>query len=186
MNNNCKTKKGFSLIEVIMAMFIFVLMMLTVTSVFATMVKTRRKALSTQRNMEDIRYVMEFMAKNIRMSSVDGLSGLNKIYIYNYSQEKCMFFQFNSSDKKILFGETPQGSRIAYPDCSSNSISYPESELAFFGEANKISKVIFYYEPFGDSSLGQVTILIGMEGQQENAQTTVSLRNYNEISGVAP
>lgn len=177
--------KGFSLPEVMIAMFIFVLIMLVVTSVFVVMVKTRKNAQEMQKNMENIRYAIELMAKNIRMSDVDSPAGVqNELYIYNYSQEKCMHFKFDSGSKKILFGEIKSsggGGRKNLPNCAGQS--YSDKDLVVFNTSNNpVDKVLFDYAPStASSTLGRVTISIQMAGAQESAQTTVSLRNYSII-----
>lgn len=167
-----KKQKAFSLPEVIVAMFIFVLMMLVVTSVFAVMVKTRKQARDMQQRMENVRYAVELMAKNIRMSRVDDVDALN-LYIYNYSQGKCMHFKFNNSNVEIEEAVTESDQ-----DCESfgysGSINLAEGDIDG-GE-------FYFSKPGADSSLGKVTILMKMAGGKENAQTTVSLRNYNQIN----
>lgn len=168
-----KNSRGFSLPELIVSMFIFVLIMLVVTSVFVVLVKTRKEAQEMQRDMENIRYALEFMAKNIRMSEIDGWNN-SRIYIYNYSQEKCMHFNF--SDEKILFGEV-SGDRKDLPDCQNPNPDYEDKDLV----AAKIDNVMFDYQSPAASTLGRVTISVTMAGTKESAQTTVSLRNYNII-----
>ena len=184
MQNFNKNKKGFSLPEVIVAMFIFVLMMLVVTSVFATMVKTRKNARDMQQRVENVRYAMELMAKNIRMSSVDNLSSGsadNEIYIYNYSQEKCMHFEFNTPS---VYMSEVSGQRNVLTDCSSASYG-DATELAL---KNITDTQFVYYapkdssgNPIADSSLGRVTMAM-RTSTGESIQTTVSLRNYSRVN----
>lgn len=171
------SSRAFSLPEVIVTMFIFVIMMLVVTSVFATMIKARKQARDMQKRMENIRYAVELMAKNIRMSSVDS-AGDNEIYIYNHSQGKCMHFQFVPGSPGKLFLREALGARETLLDCSSGTVIYSDlTELAL----EDISNVQFVYTQLGSSSLGRVTISMAMTGEQESAQTTVALRDYSSI-----
>jgi Tfp pilus assembly protein PilV len=173
---NLRSKRAFSLPEVIVSMFIFVLMMLTVTSVFVVLVKMRKEAREMQRNMESIRYAVELMAKNIRMSRVDNSSeGTdNKIFIYNNSQEKCMEFYF--SEPNIMMKEKLTASS---DNCSSIDLGNGINLTNF--DANQIEGLKFYYDKFESTSLGYVTISVQMTGTQESAQTTVALRNYTNL-----
>lgn len=182
------SSKGLSLVELLVSMFIFVLIMLVITSVFIVMVKARKEAREMQKNMENLRSAIEFMAKNIRMSSVDypdaGTVNAHAIYIYNHSQQKCMVFYFPGvATKSIKFAEVA-GTREAMSDCSSVSYEGLDKYLAIFGDVNPIQEVDFYYNQFAtNSTLGKVTISARMQGIQDSMQTTVSLRNYSSITG---
>jgi len=176
-----KKNKAFSLPEVIISMFIFVLIMLVVTSVFVTMVKTRKEAREAQRNMESIRYAVELMAKNIRMSRVDSPTGVNEtLYIFNNSQGKCLEFSFDDETKNIKTREAD------YRDDCKTADFGNEYYLTNFSTLSPIENVKFFYVPYldsseGDTSLGHVTVSVKMVGVQESAQTSVALRNYSDI-----
>ncbi len=171
MQNLNKNKEAFSLPEVIVAMFIFVLMMLVVTSVFVTMVKTRKEARDMQQRMENVRYAMELMAKNIRMSRVDDVDDSN-LYIYNYSQGKCMHFKFGDSNVEM---------EEAVAESSQDCGSFGYSGSVNLAEGDIDGGEFYFFKPGADSSLGKVTILMKMMEGKENAQTTVALRNYSKI-----
>lgn len=186
MNKNLKFKiknsfRGFSLPEVIVSMFIFVLMMLTVTSVFVVMVKMRKEAREMQRNMESIRYAVELMAKNIRMSRVDSSSGTTSdLFIYNNSQGKCMEFKLDNDDIKMRELVTPSD-RVCDDNFFSGGNNIDFNNLTNFSTLSPITGLKFYYNKFETTSLGYVTISVQMTGTQESAQTTVALRNYTNI-----
>jgi len=199
MNKKHKKYKGFSLPEVIISMFIFVLIMLVVVSVFVVMVNARKNAQDMQKKMENIRYAMDFMAKNIRMSSIDdSCSSINQIYIYNYSQGKCMHFKLisSSSGNKIQVEETPSVAREdlvnAGSNCSSNPIVYStptgSATLAYSVPVDLategVDSIKFSCFLLGSNyTLGRVTISMQMSGGFYPVQTTVALRNsYSSVT----
>jgi Tfp pilus assembly protein PilW len=64
-------KKGFTLIELLVAMSIFIIVIMVVLGLFTTAIKAQRKAFAMQNAQENARFVMEFMAKEIRMSTIN-------------------------------------------------------------------------------------------------------------------
>lgn len=65
-----KNEKGASLIELLVAMTLFVVIMLSSTQIFKMVVDGQRNAISAQNVQENMRYAMEKMSKEIRMAGI--------------------------------------------------------------------------------------------------------------------
>lgn len=68
--NNFKNQKGISLVELVVAVSIFSLVMLAATGIFINAMKAQKAIIAKQNVAENMRYMMEFMAKEIRMAQV--------------------------------------------------------------------------------------------------------------------
>lgn len=177
--NKPKNKKlaGFSLLEMIIAIFIFSLVITAAVSVFVASYNAQRKAKEIQLGVEDSRGAIEIMAKNIRMGTIDGTDGIKKeIAFYNYSQGKCIKYAFENG--KIMTGEL-SGSRLENLDCSSISTPWNLIADSIVDDLN-FNITESKYSETEDSIVGKVTISIKIIDSKEPIQTTISLRDYNE------
>lgn len=101
--NRFNSEKGFTLIELLVALALFGLVVITITGVFSTILKSQRKALAIGGAQEAGRYLLESMAKEIRMSSINtGTSeGVNTINISTPRLET-FDYVFDSGNKQLL------------------------------------------------------------------------------------
>lgn len=175
-----KTKlKAFSLVELIVAMSIFFLVVSASTSVFVTVISARKKVKNVQINLEDARYALELMAKNIRMSTNVSLNS-GVIYMLNNSQNKCVSYKFDSIQRTI---KEDVFSFSAPAECSvaGNYLSY---NPIVFGEVNSLKFDVVPSSASPSKKVGKVTVSVEITaGNDSNAdtvkiQTTVSLRDY--------
>lgn len=193
-------KKGFSLLEVIVATFVFSIVIVSSTIIFGSSIKGYRNVRVIQKDLENAQSAMNIMAKTLRTSSVyqcssDGLFWgadcssvipIKAIRIFDYSQSKCVMYKFRSSDnvlEEIKFsvaeGDEPD------VDCmtDSNYKGTTASDLVATGNVTGRFDVI-------QSSIGQVgKVTISMEvapnpsaseKDKVRIQTSVSLRDYDE------
>ncbi len=188
MQKGTKNKSGFSAIEMMVSVLIFSLVMVATMSIFIKMTDAQKRSKAVQRNMEDVKFAMEDMAKTIRTSNIiscdnseaDDCSGLSlSIETYDYSQSKCI--QYKIVDNKIV-------SREVAGEEDNCVFSGDFNDMA--GNNNKIESGGFLVTKSSSGTLvGKVTILseICWEYQNETCssaksdnvlmQTTVSLRN---------
>ena len=61
-------RAGFSLIEVIVAVLLFSVIMLSSTEIFKMVIESQRSALATQNVQESLKYFLEVISKEIRMA----------------------------------------------------------------------------------------------------------------------
>ncbi|MFA5163040.1 MAG: prepilin-type N-terminal cleavage/methylation domain-containing protein [Patescibacteria group bacterium] len=66
-----ENKSGFTLVEVLVATTIFVVIMLSATSIFKYALEGQKKSLMSQNVQESLRYFLEVIGKEIRMAQRD-------------------------------------------------------------------------------------------------------------------
>jgi len=64
-------KKGFTLLELIVAVGIFSIIVVSATSIFQQVIEGQRRAIATQNTQESVRYVLETISKEIRNAKIN-------------------------------------------------------------------------------------------------------------------
>jgi len=72
-------RKGFSLLEVIIAVGIFAIVIISATGIFQKVIESQRSAIAAQNTQESIRYAMEVVSKEMRLAFSSG-SGIDNKY----------------------------------------------------------------------------------------------------------
>ncbi len=105
MKKGIKNKAGFSLIEILVSMSIFVILMVTSLQIFDAVLKGQRRAAATSNLQESVKYFFEVIAKEIRMAQASQSAGEcnlsegqlfnvvnnNELYLKNYHDE-CVIY----------------------------------------------------------------------------------------------
>ncbi|MFA6383109.1 MAG: prepilin-type N-terminal cleavage/methylation domain-containing protein [Parcubacteria group bacterium] len=180
MKNKTKNKNGFSLIEMLIATFIFSVIMVGVAGAFSRSVFGYRSGKTVQKDLEQGEYGMNLMAKTIRTSSViipASSSSVQTIVVYDYSQSKCIAYQFDAGNHRINTASTAMASKstcigLVSAGTLSNMIS-------------NVNNANFSVVPSQSGVVGKITISIEVTSGNDIArlQTTVSLRDYS-VSGI--
>ncbi|EKE10755.1 MAG: hypothetical protein ACD_15C00204G0007 [uncultured bacterium] len=187
-----KKLKGFSLVESLIATFIFVMVVIMIMETFFSVIDSRRRVRAVQQDIEDARYAMEVMAKTLRMSSVfssDG-SNLGNIHFYDYSQEKCFQYVLDNTSHTIKVQENTSGvTKDAYGFVTGCTNSWGSGGVSMTnGTVNELYFTVEKSSKGSPKKLGHVTI--SMKVCYENdctnndsaiIQTSVSLRDYGYI-----
>lgn len=124
-----KTKKGFSLLETLIAILVFSLAMVMLVGVFSNFLKNYAKVKKTQKNIENAQYTMNLMAKTIRTSEIassigpDVWDAATNLDLFNYSQGKCIRYSYNGS--AIQVQTNTGGTPATLADCDFNSLTSP-------------------------------------------------------------
>lgn len=173
-----KNYQGFSLLEMMISMFIFVLAIVTAVSIFSGVASTRQNSREIQKNMEDVRTALDLMAKNMRMSIGlvdDGTD--QRIYMFNTSQNSCVSYMFSGS--KLQMSQVfPTSSLPEDEKCLPANISYGSYQDIIQSDVSGSFEII----PTSITSpktVGKATIILTIDGV--NMQTSVSFRDYNNI-----
>lgn len=195
MRRFVKNRKGFSLIEMMLAVLIFSLVMTATMSVFVSVIKVKSRAKDAQRNMEDAKYALELMSKTLRTSTIIscnnidkdqcGNSIVNSIEVYDYSQNLCVRYLYNTGTDKLSWGTRDAGAS-GVDGCN----PAPAAVNALTGSFITYWRVVA--KPSDATTVGQVTITLQMCSKSGatcagtnvdtfTAQTTVSLRDYKEV-----
>jgi len=185
---NKKNSKGFTLIEVVVAMSIFVIVMSAVSGAFASAFKAYGKAREVGESLKNAQYALNLMSKTFRTSSVESPAGENQtddeIVVFDYSQSACIKYKLSSNKKVYKLSETVTNESDCN-DSTSFSDNYPivenVEELKFFstdsdGDASS-----------GESTrVGKVTVMMVISNGTASSptkvriQSTSSLRDYSK------
>lgn len=171
-----ENKKGFTLIEVLVSMFVFAIVMLATISIFAQIMSNYRYTRETQRALEDAQFAMNRIAKVLRTSTVVS-SSTSQIIAYDYSQGKCVRYALNSVAREITETVTSGNSPN---DCGSGGVSNVLNVAPLTGS------FLAQSSDNASKTVGYVVMSFEVEGPDSKKiyiQTTVSLRDY-EVSGL--
>lgn len=176
-----KNKKGFSLLEMLIAMFIFVLIILASVSVFAAINKSRRDIKSKQQNIETASAAMELMAKSIRMNTAARNVGTGRMEFYNAQSGRCTRYDFNASTKILRYSTaTPEEEGTPpvtiFESCIDGSVPYGSYvNLVSTG----LQDVRFDVVESDEDTIGRA--IINMKLNDIWLQNSVSFRDYTNL-----
>ena len=132
--NKKRNKKGFTLIEMIISIFVFAIIMIAIVDVFARQINAHRYARSAEGDLENAQFALNYIAKTLRTASVlcysvgdstytnlieqmqQGEGNDNDFYykvlkngegliIYDFSQEACIRLSFREAYSGANAGE---------------------------------------------------------------------------------
>jgi len=173
-----KKYRGFSLVETLVAMFVFVMVIGSVSQIFTQAFVGYREQKRLQTDLETAQFAVNTMAKELRTSSVHS-AGTTSIKFFDYSQSICFLYRIN--------GTNLQASSNPVVD-SSACQGFFDPGAAYTTIASGISSGRFSITPsdLGSHTVGKVTVSLSVSSgalAPTNIQTTVSLRDY-AVSGV--
>lgn len=119
-------RKGFTLIELIVSIFVFLIIMTGIVSIFASQIRAYRHARVSQNDLENAQFAMNYLAKTFRTATILGegnsasggvdifendldwdgdfqiieIEEGNKLILYDFSQELCMRFYYDVNTDK--------------------------------------------------------------------------------------
>ncbi|MFH1643259.1 MAG: prepilin-type N-terminal cleavage/methylation domain-containing protein [Patescibacteria group bacterium] len=171
-----KLKKGFTLIELMVSLSIFVLVISSSSSILIMTIRSQKKAFAQQELLNQTSYLMEKMSKSIRMArkDKDGICG-SKISNTNYyfSPTSIEFLNYNGICQKFYLNNGEIKEKLGATDLpltSSNlDVEYFNVDVEYGDQADNMQpKVTFVLK-----------IKSGVEPNDANIniQTTISQRN---------
>ena len=163
--------RGFTLIELIMAMGIFIFIVLIISGVFVTSLRSQRKNTAFQEIQENGRYILEMMMKEIRMSKINTDFGtFENLNIERNDTGANVFYYFDNN--QIYREETnPQTGEVVSLPINSDLVKV--NHLKFY-----VSNLLPQYQETG---YHRVTVVMELESQRDpnskiDLQTTVVSR----------
>jgi prepilin-type N-terminal cleavage/methylation domain-containing protein len=195
---NSKNEKGMTLLEVLVAMFVFVVIMVAVVQIFGNSASSYRNTVRGQRNLEDAQYIFSQMTKTFRTSTIiecnpsscDASTDEIKVFDYSRGSENCI--KFKISENNIMIGLKNASTSH---DCDAN-VDFAAAELNQMTAGRvenmnfNVTKSINGAEP-GGPVVGKVTIsakvCTDINGSSCSAngvvqiQSTVSLRDFDTV-----
>lgn len=178
-----KTYQGFTLIEMLVALFVFTLMMTATMQIFGTAFVGYRATRTVERDIENAQYAMNAVAKELRTGSVVSDSG-NRSYVqfYDHSQGKC--FRYRIASEKL---QVASAISTGVVDCD-NSINFSPSDFTTISTGVVTGSFrVTPSETVGGPArvVGKVTIALEIAENdtlhRARIQTTVSLRDFGTI-----
>jgi prepilin-type N-terminal cleavage/methylation domain-containing protein len=165
---------GFSLLEMIIAIFIFSLVIVLAVSTFVNVVSVRKKTKETQQNMENARVAMSTIAKEARNNLIISANA-SRIIIYDDAQKLCLKYAFVSTSLHYYYQTV-----IDQSGCTIGTV-FSGDKIMLAGNVTGKFDVI---ASVADDLVGHATIMMEVQnpGSTDKAkmQTTVSLRVYSQ------
>lgn len=172
-NEKSVSHKGFSLVELLVAIFIFSLMITVLTAAFSKVIIARKKTKDVQKSLEVARTAVQIMAKDMRNSTDLKPNGNTAtITMFSNFQEKCLGYRFYDGRLQSSFDVGNSGSETE-PNCASSGSNWKDMIPSDVSG----SFIVIRSE---EGTVGKVTInmAVGKSGSQQYMQTTVSFRDY--------
>jgi prepilin-type N-terminal cleavage/methylation domain-containing protein len=174
--------RGFTLIEVIVSLFIFSIMMVVVSQVFASAFSGYRSTRAIQRDIDNAQYSLNIIAKELRTSSVvnpasGNLVNSSFVQFFDHSQSKCFRYRISGGNLQVASANVADVAA-----CSGATLS------TFTNITTGVINGSFRVTPStsAPAHVGKVTVSLDIsEGSTHHAriQTTVSLRDFG-MSGL--
>ena len=181
INKIIKNNKGTTLLEMIVALGIFSVFILSATAIFQSVVGSQRTSFGGQNEQESMRYALEVMAREIRSAQRDGASSVCPVgwglsgKIYETGDSKQLWFK-NKYGQCVFYSLNNDRLRITRDGGGSYAYITPDEV--------KITNIKFIIDE-GAGIQSKVTFKMNVEvigkkiNQQEvGIQTTVSSRYY--------
>jgi len=117
--NFSKNKNGFTLVEMMVSVFIFMIIMTAIVGVFARQINAQKKARIMEGDLENAQFALNYISKTLRTATIIGdkekgdlrdymqtnneddfalynIAAGNNFVIYDFSQEACIRFTFKT------------------------------------------------------------------------------------------
>lgn len=163
--------KGFTLIEMVVAVTVFSLVVGVASGIFVSSLKAQRQSLATQEVLDQISYVAEYMSRAIRMARKDMTGDCTGIPKLNYAfSGQCLKFRNykNECQAFCLEGERLKNEAGVY--LTSSSLKVENFNVSLTGETQD------------DNLQPKVSIFLDIKGKEKSKiriQTTISQRNLD-------
>ncbi len=178
-----KVRRGFTLVEMLVSIFIFSILMVTLGGIFANSVAAYKYARQTQRSVEEAQFAMNKIAKTLRTSTIKSVPAAKSVTVYSYSEGKCLRYEITSA------GTVTE--RAIDPGASFDPVLSPCPSFAGVTPRVIAHNLVFAESrfliiPSSPGNAGRVGMIFAVKRGTEKTvrvQTSVSLRDY-EVSGL--
>lgn len=173
-----QSRQGFALIEILVSLFIFTLLMVTTSQVFASAFSGYQATRAIQRDVENAQFAISILVKQLRTSSIVSGSATRSTYVqfFDYSQNRCFHYRISNGALET--------SQISVSD---RAACYSLNFLSATFSAVTTGTVSGFFQatpsnPAGPE-VGKVTISLDIqEGiHHVQIQTSTSLRDYGYV-----
>lgn len=173
--------KGFTLVEILVALFVFVILMAAVSQIFVSAFTGYRNARIVQNDLQSAQHLLNTMAKMLRTSTVisSESSSTDRVKFYDYSQDLCVEYIIDSGTRSIAVANAPAD----LEECESQSFPAWGYVPLTLGNVTGVFSVM-PSESGASKRVGRVTVSLQIqEGDTHVAriQSSTSLRDYGNI-----
>ena len=175
-----RSYQGFTLTEVLVSMFVFTIMMTSVSQIFSTTFLGYKNIRAVQRDIDNAQYSLNIIAKELRTSTMTNpttgtLVNRTDIQFFDHSQNRCLRYRISGGSLQVASAAAADMSA-----CSALTLS------SFTTITTGVITGSFRVTPSTASPLrvGKVTLSLDIsEGSTHHAriQTSVSLRDFGTI-----
>ncbi len=158
-----KKESGFTLVETLVTATIFGVLVTIVGSAFVSMLNIQRRAFNTQQIEENASYVLEYMAKELRVSQIltedtpdCPATPATILHITNQEGEDVIYQLVNGAVHRVING--------ADTTVSSNTVVFDAFTFCVDGQA------------LGDTKQPRVSLMAMLHSAQSNQQTSLSIQ----------
>lgn len=187
---NLKSKRGFTLVEMLVAIFIFSLVISVTVSLFTSGLRAQRNALATQQLLDQTSFTLEYMSRALRMALKEGQQ--DPILGRCLSQDGLNYEIVNSRLKFInhLENDDCQEFFLENGQLQQNKNNLAE-KVPLTSDKLKVNQLQFnlrgQLQPPSDTDQPRVTLSLKIEGRgfssgstpKLHIQTTISQRNLD-------
>lgn len=198
--------KGFTFVEMLVALTIFVILIFAVTGIFQRTIKAQRSAVASQNIHESMRFALETMSKELRSARrsdnfCQGMIGApttgNRVYNKGTNPQGDYFYFLNKYD---VDNGHPEGECVGYYidnnnrliirriDAANPLVEYDEpvtpsqvvvSNLEFIIKDDLITAVNHLVQPQVTIKMkAEMPVYSASDSREYNVQTTISSRYY--------
>ncbi|HOX97131.1 MAG TPA: type II secretion system protein [bacterium] len=141
-----KSKKGFTLAEMIVVMFIFSLLSVVIAGIFVQFFNTENRSFISQKLSSDMRFTLEMIAREVRMGNID--YRVTGYYGGTVPKPTDTLAILDANGDQILFG-------LAGADCQTTSDCYVfvrrgGVDYRVTPDDLAVNQLIFYVSPIVD------------------------------------
>jgi prepilin-type N-terminal cleavage/methylation domain-containing protein len=170
-----KKQRGFSLIEVMVSLFIFSIIMVSTSQIFTQAFAGHRYAKNLQRDIENAQFLSGILSKELRTSTIVDPNGatdnVQSLQFYEHSQGLCI--QYRITQNSLQVARAASANPAACNGASLSGFTTISSGTLSGG---------FDVVPSDDSprTIGRVTLALKIQEGTHSAviQSTVSLRDF--------
>lgn len=188
INLKDNTKKGFTLVEVVVALGIFSMLSLAIAATFGTIFKAYKDTQAFGENVKNAQFAMNLISKTLRTSTIVSGSGAGgSIIVFDYSREtsgNCIRYVFSGDSLyQAIVGESDSAScNSGSFDGASNVSMIPDSKVSGRFVAKETFGLDLTKAKNSPGEIGKVTMALEIERRKKkaNLQTSVSLRDYSQ------
>lgn len=175
-------QRGFTLIEVLLAMSIFSLMMVSVSQTFARAFSGYRSTKVLERDLESTQFALNIIGKELRTSSVVAPTGVDQssqsVQFFDHSQNKCIKYRINNNNLEVARVDA-----LDVPACAAMTLA--SFTAISTGTVSGVFRVTSSASVGGPATrVGKVVISLDIVEGVHHAyiQTTAALRDFGNIN----